>query len=49
MKQGTKRVKWWCSSCDRTLVTAGTKCKVCGVRAIKKPIKVNTKLLMISQ
>lgn len=44
MKQGLKRVKFWCESCDQSLVSAGTKCKVCGVRATKKIIKFNPKL-----
>ncbi len=43
MKQGTKRNKWYCKSCDKSMVSAGTKCKVCGTRADKKIDKFNPK------
>lgn len=47
MKQIHKRYKGWCDNCDRNIVAAGTKCGVCGVRAISiKKKKLNTNKIL---
>lgn len=46
MKQGTKRVKFWCKHCDNSMVSAGTKCKVCGKRSDKKFVKFDTNIIL---
>ena len=43
MKQGVKRVKFWCKYCDKSLVSAGTKCKICKKRSCKEKIIINVK------
>ena len=46
MKQGTKRIQLWCEYCDKSLVTPGTKCKVCKKRAERKLEKLDLKKLI---